>query len=82
MTLSKLPRRLAIVGIILGFGGMALWWYLITFNPFHLPTWQQAQTMGNYSAPRLYWITEDAVFVLCPASLLFFASIGVEGAAA
>lgn len=77
--ISKLPKRLAIAGVIIGFCGVALYWYILTFNPFSLPTAAQAQAMGNYSAPKLYWFTEDVVFVLCPASLFFFFAIGIDG---
>jgi hypothetical protein len=70
MTTSKLPRRLAVIGIATGVGLMAMWWYIDKFDPFHLPTSEQAQTMGNYSAPPLYWFLKDLMFVLCPGLFL------------
>lgn len=70
MIQSKLPRRLAAVGIVIGFAFMAIWWYIDRYDPFHLPTWRQAQTMGNFSAPPLLRLIEKLTFVLCPGSLL------------
>jgi hypothetical protein len=49
---------------------MATWWYINRYDPFHLPTLEQVQTMGNYSAPRLYWLLEDLMFALCPGLFL------------
>lgn len=66
MTKSKLPRRLAIVGLVVGFLLMAMWWYIDTYNPFHLPTVEQAQSMASYSAPRLYTFFENLVFAILP----------------
>jgi hypothetical protein len=70
LTTSKLPLRLAVLGILIGFGLMATWWYVDRHDPFHLPTWQQAQSMGNFSAPPLLKFLQDVTFVLCPGSLL------------
>jgi hypothetical protein len=67
---SKVPRRLAAIGIFIGFGFMAIWWYVDRYNPFHLPTREQAQTMGNFSAPPALRFLEDVTFLLCPASFL------------
>ena len=66
MTKSKLPRRLAIVGLVVGFLLMAMWWYIDTYNPFHLPTVEQAQSMASYSPPRLYTFFENLVFDVLP----------------
>jgi hypothetical protein len=68
----KLPRRLAIIGIIVGFAFMAASWYAYKFDPFHLPTAEQAQKMGSFSEPMLLRLFDDLTFLLCPASLLFF----------
>ena len=70
MIQSKLPRRLAVVGIVVGFAFMGIWWYIDKYDPFRLPTWQQAQTMGNFSAPPWLRLIENLTFVLCPGSFL------------
>src|ERR1700689_806084 len=47
---------------------MMMWWYIDTYNPFHLPTSEQALAMGtNYSAPPLYKFLDKLTFILCPA---------------
>lgn len=66
MTKSKLPLRLAIAGLVVGFLLMAMWWYIDTYNPFHLPTVEQAQSMASYSPPRLYTFFENLVFDVLP----------------
>jgi hypothetical protein len=70
LTTSRVPRRLAVIGIVIGFGLMMTWWYVDKYDPFRLPTWQQAQTMGNFSAPPLLKFLEDLTFALCPGSYL------------
>ena len=70
LTTPKLPQRLAALGIVVGLGLMATWWYVDKYDPFHLPTWQQAQSMGNFSAPRPLKFLQDVTFALCPGSLL------------
>jgi hypothetical protein len=68
VTKSKLPRRLALVGLVVGFALMATWWYVDTYNPFHLPTVAQLQSMStSYSPPRAYSFFEDMTFALLPA---------------
>ncbi|HVB57074.1 MAG TPA: hypothetical protein VNE63_11680 [Candidatus Acidoferrales bacterium] len=68
MTKSKLPRRLGIMGFVFGFGLMAMWWYIDTYNPFHLPSVEQVQSMtASYSAPPLYRFLENLIFALFPA---------------
>jgi len=67
MIKSNLPRRLAIAGLIIGFSLMAMWWYINTYNPFHLPTAEQVQAMTmNYSPPPLYTFLENFVLTLLP----------------
>jgi hypothetical protein len=70
LTKSRLPRTLAVVGVAIGFGLMATWWYVDKYDPFHLPTWRQSQTMGNISAPASFRFLKGATFILCPGSLL------------
>lgn len=67
MTKSKLPRRLAIVGLIAGFLLMIAWLYVDTYNPFHLPTWEQVREMrSSYSPPWGYTFLEDLVMYALP----------------
>ena len=69
----KLPRRLAIIGIIVGFAFMAASCYVDKYNPFHLPTSEQAEKMGGFSEPLPLRLLDDMTFVFCPASFpLFF----------
>jgi hypothetical protein len=75
----KLPRRLAIIGIIVGFGFMAASWYVDKYNPFHLPTVEQAGKMGSFSEPVLLSLFEDMTYVFCPASFpLFFVTMDMS----
>jgi hypothetical protein len=67
MFASKLPRRLALVGVLVGFTFMALYWLDYTYNPFHLPP-----------PPPIYRFLEKAMFVLCPGLLLQIFTIGVD----
>jgi len=79
MPTSKLPRRLAVVGIAIGLALMVVWWYVTKYNPFHLPSLEQAETMGNYSAPRLYWLLKDTMFALCPGLFLHVFTMEASG---
>lgn len=68
MIKSKLPRTLAIGGLVVGFLLMAMWWYIDTYNPFHLPTVEQVHSIPTgYSPPVLYRFLENLVFTLLPA---------------
>lgn len=67
MLASKLPMRFALVGILVGFTVMALYWFDYRFNPFHLPP-----------LPPLYTFLEKVMFVLCPGLLLQFFTIGTS----
>jgi hypothetical protein len=49
---------------------MAMWWYIDTYNPFHLPTVEQVRSMTSYSAPPLYRFLENVIFILLPAMWL------------
>jgi len=52
---------------------MAASWYVNKFNPFHLPTVEQAAKMGSFSEPLPSKLFDDLTIVLCPASFpLFF----------
>ena len=74
---SSLPRKFAYIGIAVGAGAALLWWSVRIFDPFHLPTVGHAPP--NYSAPPLYWIINDGVFVLCPGTLLQVFTIDIGG---
>jgi len=54
----KLPTRFALVGLLLAFTFMALYWFDYNYNPFHLPP-----------TPALYNFIEKAMFVLCPGAV-------------
>ncbi|HXO33615.1 MAG TPA: hypothetical protein VN901_14790 [Candidatus Acidoferrales bacterium] len=67
MTKSTLPRRLAIFGLILGLGLLVMWLYIDRYNPFHLPTVEQVQSMTrSYSPPPLYNFLQNLIFTLLP----------------
>ena len=51
---------------------MAASWYAYKFNPFHLPTPEQARKMGSFSEPLSLSLFETSTFVFCPGSCLFF----------
>jgi hypothetical protein len=64
---SKLPRRFALVGVLIGFSWMGLYWFDYKYNPFHLPP-----------PPSLYNLLEKAMFVLCPGLVLQIFTIGTS----
>ena len=78
---SRLPRRLAVIGIIVGFGFMATSWYVYKYDPFHLPTWQEAEKIGSFSKPPLLNLFEDLTFFFCPGSFLFFFTMDMSDTA-
>ncbi len=47
---SGLARKMAIAGIVVGLAFMSFHWFDLTFNPFHLPSSNEAP--ANYSQPR------------------------------
>jgi len=63
-TSSKIPRILAVVGVVIGFVLMAVWWYVYKYDPFHLPT------TGSFSEPMPLKVLEYLTSILCPGSLL------------
>lgn len=68
---SRLPRRLAIAGVIIPVAFAAMWWYVGKYNVFHEPTtWQQVRKMGSYSEPPMRAFLEDATLALCPGEFL------------
>ena len=80
MTRSRLPRVFGAIGILVGCAFMVAYLYTLHYNPFHFPTWEQAQHLPDYSPPPLYhFLFERLMFVLVPGLLLQFFSIGVDG---
>jgi hypothetical protein len=68
---KKLPRIFAIGGIAVGVLLMLTWYYVDTFDTFHLPTVEQAQTMqGSFSAPWTYHALQTLTWLLCPAAMM------------
>lgn len=64
---KSLPRVLGIVGLALGFAFTAMWWYIDTYDPFHLPTTEQVQAMpDSYPTPHLYTLLRELTFVFLP----------------
>ncbi len=51
---------------------MATSWYVYKYNPFHLPTVQQAEKMNSFAEPPLLGLFDDLTFFFCPGSFLFF----------
>jgi hypothetical protein len=76
MTLN-LARRFAVVGVAVGVTIILLWWFDMTFNPFHLPTLEQAPP--NYMQPLARRIMVDSFFVFCPGICLQMFTIGIGG---
>jgi hypothetical protein len=78
---SKLPRAFAVTGVIVGLGLMLVWWYVNTYDPFHLPTVEQVnKTPESYSAPWTYQALETITTFLCPASTINALAIHVPAA--
>jgi len=66
---------------MVGFGFMAASWYVYKYDPFHLPTVQQAEKMGSFSEPTLLRLFHDLTFVSCPGSFLFFFTMDMSDTA-
>jgi len=82
MTASRLPRRLALAGIVLGFVLMALYWYDYEYNPLHFPTSAAADKLAKFPAHPVYDLAEKAMFILCPGLFLQVFTIGTGDAVA
>lgn len=67
MTASKLPKKFAVVGVLIGFACIALYWFDYRYNPFHLPP-----------SPPVHNFLENAMFVLCPGLFLQVFTIGTS----
>jgi hypothetical protein len=78
MIASKLPRRFALAGIVLGFALMALYWYDYTYNPFHFPTSEAADKLTSFPTHPVYHLAEKSMFVLCPGLFLQVLTIGTS----
>jgi hypothetical protein len=81
MTKSKVPKRFAIMGLVIGFACMGMWLYIYKYNPFHFPLLQSPPIPGNYSPPALYDFLENLEFILVPGICLsgFAARAGEAG---
>jgi uncharacterized membrane protein len=67
----RLPRRLAVAGIVIGLGLLTFWLCANNYNLFHLPTAEQASKMhANYKAPPIFWALRKATVWLCPGLVL------------
>lgn len=75
---SKLPLLFVLAGILLGLALALMWAYISVFNPFHLPTVEQAQTLGNYTAPPLYWHLRTLLIILLPGIWLDAFAMGAS----
>jgi hypothetical protein len=78
---SKLPRALAITGVVVGMTLMLVWWYVNTYDPFNLPTVEQVnKSPESYSTPWAYHALETITTFLCPASATNALAIHVPAA--
>ncbi|MGA9545747.1 MAG: hypothetical protein WBQ85_19395 [Candidatus Sulfotelmatobacter sp.] len=69
--MAKLPRRLAITGIVIAIGLFTFWLCANRYNLFHLPTAEEAVNMhANYNAPPIFWALRRATVLLCPGLVL------------
>ncbi|MGA7080963.1 MAG: hypothetical protein WBQ43_13655 [Terriglobales bacterium] len=78
MIASKLPRRFALAGIVLGFALMALYWYDYKYNPFHFPTSEAADKLTSFPPHPVYHLAEKGMYVLCPGLFLQVLTIGTS----
>lgn len=68
MIASKLPRRLAVVGVLVGFSLYAMSWYIYKFNPFHVPIFKPRTLIIFYRYPPLYHLLMKYLpIIFCPA---------------
>lgn len=63
MKRPKFPFVLGVIGVLIGFTFMAMFWYDLRYNPFHMPSGNET---GNYSAPLLYTLLDRLMHVLVP----------------
>jgi hypothetical protein len=74
---SKLPRRLAVSGILIGFAFMAVYWLDYKYNFSHIPTSAETQVHSGLQAPAWYIVADKLMVILCPGLLL--QTIPVDG---
>lgn len=90
MVNSKLPRRLAIAGLVVGIGFMAMWWCIYKYNPSYLPSpyflqnltcdlfpllWLTALTAGGTAAVNYtIWI----LAILLDCVILYFIGVAIN----
>lgn len=65
-TNSKLPKRLAILGVAIPVALVVVWWYINAYDPFHLRALYEAHRTTGYAEPVGLKFFEDMNFVLCP----------------
>ncbi|HEY1208022.1 MAG TPA: hypothetical protein VGE85_01515 [Terracidiphilus sp.] len=70
MAISNLPKRLAVVGMLVGCVLMIIYWYDYELNPFHLPTVTDATGHPGLSVPLWYLVARKVMFALCPGLYL------------
>lgn len=78
MRKPRLPKMLAIVGIVIGFASMAAEWCILTYNPFHLPS-ANATLSRNYTEPMIASLVDGIIYGSTPGTFLIF---GFDGSAA
>lgn len=68
LTTSKLPKRFAIAGVVVGVFLYAVSRYIYKSNPFHIPNFKSAALMEFYPFPPLYsLLVYDLPTVFCHA---------------
>ena len=63
---SKLPKNLAVAGVVIPIIFAAMWKYIYAHNLFPM-----RQVTPNYwSAPPIYWFLKDLTLALCPGEFI------------
>ena len=72
---STLPRRLAVVGVVITFALMTIGALVNAYNLFPA----RRVTANYWSAPSIYWFLQDVTLALCPGALLEAACMDCSG---
>lgn len=75
--LPGLPKKFAVVGLLIGLTFMLFWKFDYVFNPFGLPS--AVGGPANYTEPLARTVITDVSFVLCPGQFLYVFTIGIDG---
>jgi hypothetical protein len=76
---TNLPKRMAFIGLCLGLFSVGIFFYIRIVNPFALPSLSNSDQFQNYTAPRMYFVLNKLIFLICPGQFIQLFFIGSTG---